>query len=919
MRKHKMPVILIVIMAVIVVAFAFWCSGITIFMMQSAAVLEAIDGTEGELIVDDIDISVDEKPKDPTVSPRHRNRYYNRLHYLINEAFDFDSKIMDTPLKNIKLTDMSDYGVDYLKEGILGTCPLKNFLEVYNLAAEICVRGEINPGITPYNGKDDPEGLHMECKQGLITPEVILAKCANEGSWQMLFGASSYTYSSGPGQISHEREATALAWEPYSLVKYRQSSVPFDFVHQTAADPKDPDGINEGRAVFQMLSGAQLTPATWETHMPSGPLYNNNNNSGAGTYYRSAFWSAGVLFPPDNSKIVRSKDDISEMCHDIFNFEKLTNNIPFNGNSSNEISGWTKKYFLDNPATENAHAGGFCGQSYFYSLNWNNENSARTCIYIPWEENPDLDDDKRAIGGLRRQLYAGEGVYLAEGMWEKEKLDYFAKVDDIKSSIKGYGQIENITDGASLIGTGGYFDSKYALTYGSRPSICYLPDAMYTMCFELRSQLVAGFSEGMSFPKMVLRDPVDVDKTVTVFNLPSNMASRGYSEENIRSILGLTEITKENFREYNTVVLSLILANQHMPNVYYDDFSGTFTLKGYEEYAGKAIDTLSKLQKDGKILVIKDCKSDKIETALKFSGKAMKQLYESDMSTDSCVNGLVAVNIGVLYDGLAISLADILESNDKVIREGYVPESDRVEDYDRTEMSANKYDYLWPLNSVEDPSSLKFVRMTTLFEYGYSTKHGALDLAQSNIDGQLVHAIMPGRVEKVFNSCKGQHYGRKENGDLYNTGPQIKCMCTGYGYHVVIDHNNGIKSIYAHMQEGSICVREGEIVKVGDVLGKVGTTGFSTGPHLHFEIQMKFNENGNYYRVNPLAYKASIKLDDKWTDKITYGDIQGFEMIKKYCVNAFIRRYNPSGSAQNMPTDNAIVKEEEQFIWKKFG
>jgi murein DD-endopeptidase MepM/ murein hydrolase activator NlpD len=64
---------------------------------------------------------------------------------------------------------------------------------------------------------------------------------------------------------------------------------------------------------------------------------------------------------------------------------------------------------------------------------------------------------------------------------------------------------------------------------------------------------------------------------------------------------------------------------------------------------------------------------------------------------------------------------------------------------------------------------------------------------------------------------------------------------SAYGNHVVVDHViNGqkVQSVYAHMRYGSVRVAEGQQVKVGDILGLVGNTGESTGPHLHLEIHL---------------------------------------------------------------------------------
>lgn len=60
---------------------------------------------------------------------------------------------------------------------------------------------------------------------------------------------------------------------------------------------------------------------------------------------------------------------------------------------------------------------------------------------------------------------------------------------------------------------------------------------------------------------------------------------------------------------------------------------------------------------------------------------------------------------------------------------------------------------------------------------------------------------------------------------------------TGYGNHIVIDHGNGYQTLYGHLDR--IFVRAGEVVPQGTVIGNMGSTGRSTGPHLHFEIRYR--------------------------------------------------------------------------------
>ena len=77
-----------------------------------------------------------------------------------------------------------------------------------------------------------------------------------------------------------------------------------------------------------------------------------------------------------------------------------------------------------------------------------------------------------------------------------------------------------------------------------------------------------------------------------------------------------------------------------------------------------------------------------------------------------------------------------------------------------------------------------------------------------------------------------------------------------YGNYVVIDHGNGNSTLYAHMS--SRAVSEGQMVSQGQVIGYVGTTGSSTGNHLHFEVR------DNYTRVDPESKFPALNLTPPW-------------------------------------------------------
>lgn len=70
----------------------------------------------------------------------------------------------------------------------------------------------------------------------------------------------------------------------------------------------------------------------------------------------------------------------------------------------------------------------------------------------------------------------------------------------------------------------------------------------------------------------------------------------------------------------------------------------------------------------------------------------------------------------------------------------------------------------------------------------------------------------------------------------------------GYGNIIVIDHGDGLTTLYAHILDGGIKVSNGQSVTKGQVIATVGSTGYSTGPHLHFEVRI----NGS--STDPVAY-----------------------------------------------------------------
>ena len=127
-----------------------------------------------------------------------------------------------------------------------------------------------------------------------------------------------------------------------------------------------------------------------------------------------------------------------------------------------------------------------------------------------------------------------------------------------------------------------------------------------------------------------------------------------------------------------------------------------------------------------------------------------------------------------------------------------------------------------------------FYTISSGYESRWGTFHGALDIAGGN-DGAAVVASRGGTVVVAVSGCP------------HNYGKSSSCGCGGgYGNYVVIQHDGTYSTLYGHM--ASLTVSVGDTVSQGQTIGYVGSTGFSTGAHLHFEVRV----NGS--KVNPADY-----------------------------------------------------------------
>lgn len=125
-------------------------------------------------------------------------------------------------------------------------------------------------------------------------------------------------------------------------------------------------------------------------------------------------------------------------------------------------------------------------------------------------------------------------------------------------------------------------------------------------------------------------------------------------------------------------------------------------------------------------------------------------------------------------------------------------------------------------------------RSSEWFEDREVYNHGGIDIAGAGIMGTPVVAAADGTVVATNSSC------------THNWGKSYSCGCGGgYGNYVMISHAGGKMTVYGHLT--SLTVSSGQSVSRGQIIGYVGSTGNSTGPHLHYECRL------NGVRYNPMS------------------------------------------------------------------
>ena len=193
--------------------------------------------------------------------------------------------------------------------------------------------------------------------------------------------------------------------------------------------------------------------------------------------------------------------------------------------------------------------------------------------------------------------------------------------------------------------------------------------------------------------------------------------------------------------------------------------------------------------------------------------------------------------------------------------------------------------YWWPIGSKETTSENgklfakgepEFVYISSYFGprvhpvTGVQSYHGGIDIP-GTANSTNVIATLSGEVKEINNSCNS-----------ISTTESDKYCGGSFGNYIKIQDTKGNVNIYAHLYRNSLRVGVGDVVSQGQVIAKVGASGMSTGPHLHFEIRVDNN------RVNPLDYvdsqnpRPTGSADDFNFNNTVYSESEFVAIVNNY-------------------------------------
>jgi len=275
-----------------------------------------------------------------------------------------------------------------------------------------------------------------------------------------------------------------------------------------------------------------------------------------------------------------------------------------------------------------------------------------------------------------------------------------------------------------------------------------------------------------------------------------------------------------------TSYLDFLLTSQSLS----DFISNYYLVSELTQYDTELLEKLqeqkNEIQNAKKIL--EDSKNE-LTTAKASKQSIAKQLQKTKSEKDAKVSQLSAEE-----QKLQSQIAELQKDNESINKKIQAMQAQIEAERKKAEEEANKNNNSGGSSSNSGTSSAGFIKpvnsyITTGMYYSSGAYHGAVDFGAGGVNGMPVYAVADGIVVTT------------------------QALTTSYGNYIIIYHpSSNLYTLYAHGQAGSISVSQMQSVKQGQQIMRVGNTGNSSGPHLHFEVRTAPGYYSN--RVNPTKY-----------------------------------------------------------------
>ncbi len=231
------------------------------------------------------------------------------------------------------------------------------------------------------------------------------------------------------------------------------------------------------------------------------------------------------------------------------------------------------------------------------------------------------------------------------------------------------------------------------------------------------------------------------------------------------------------------------------------------------------------------------------EKLLRFEIEGLKQNYEEIVQRSKQIENVL--NDLQKRDDNVYRVVFGAEPLSKSLRDAGLGGSDRyatLDKYDNEELmkkTATLCDELGIKMAVQSKSYDEIAKMVTNKEAMLSSIPAIQPV--SNVDLTRIASGFGYRIDPIYKTAKmhsGLDFAAPIGTPIYATGDGVieltEFSSRGYGNHVVVNHGYGYATLYGHMSR--LATTQGQKVKRGDVIGYVGSSGKSTGPHLHYEV-----------------------------------------------------------------------------------